>query len=144
MEISTKLNPSKVAHDILGNFPIISEKISIATGLSESKSKLLFEEVIKYLAAVNECSVPLSPSYLVDQAWHQFLLHTLAYRNFCIDYLGKFIHHIPGRKYATEDEYNSTISDIERLFGPINSEFWPPYSRGAGQECDGNPSCLGR
>ncbi len=38
----------------------------------------------------------LSPSALVDKAWHAFILHTREYARFCQRVAGHFIHHNPG------------------------------------------------
>lgn len=35
------------------------------------------------------------PSQVVDVAWHEFILNTRAYQNFCQQGLGRFLHHTP-------------------------------------------------
>ncbi len=35
------------------------------------------------------------PSKVVDEAWHNFILFTKLYTNFCDKALGRFLHHIP-------------------------------------------------
>jgi len=35
------------------------------------------------------------PSQVVDAAWHEFILFTRDYRDFCQRGLGRFIHHVP-------------------------------------------------
>jgi hypothetical protein len=35
------------------------------------------------------------PSQVVDDAWHEFILFTRNYNNFCQRALGRFLHHIP-------------------------------------------------
>lgn len=35
------------------------------------------------------------PSQAVDVVWHEFILFTLQYQNFCKKALGRFLHHVP-------------------------------------------------
>jgi hypothetical protein len=35
------------------------------------------------------------PSPLVDDLWHELVLHTRDYESLCTDVLGKFLHHVP-------------------------------------------------
>jgi hypothetical protein len=47
------------------------------------------------------------PSRVVDSMWHEFILHTLAYRQWCELVIGRFIDHVPaevlGREASTND-----------------------------------------
>lgn len=47
------------------------------------------------------------PSQVVDSMWHEFILHTSAYREWCNLVVGRFIDHVPaevlGRKASTND-----------------------------------------
>ncbi|WP_157314950.1 hypothetical protein [Chitinibacter sp. GC72] len=35
------------------------------------------------------------PSLIVDEYWHEFILHTAVYEEFCKKALGRFLHHTP-------------------------------------------------
>ena len=41
------------------------------------------------------------PSKGVDAAWHEFILFTRAYHAFCLESLGKFLHHTPAEAMST-------------------------------------------
>jgi hypothetical protein len=47
------------------------------------------------------------PSQVVDSMWHEFILHTSAYREWCDVVIGRFVDHVPaevlGRKVSTND-----------------------------------------
>jgi hypothetical protein len=47
------------------------------------------------------------PSQVVDSMWHEFILHTSAYREWCNLVIGRFVDHVPaevlGRKASTND-----------------------------------------
>lgn len=49
---------------------------------------------------------------MIDQMWHNFILHTQAYEAFCQKYFGAFVHHVPTTK--ADDEYRKTSSEEHR------------------------------
>jgi hypothetical protein len=52
--------------------------------------------------------VRLSPSPIVDEAWHQFILFTREYAEYCNSVAGRFIHHEPH------------IDGVERTVSPLS------------------------
>jgi hypothetical protein len=52
------------------------------------------------------------PSQVVDSMWHEFILHTSAYREWCHLVIGRFVDHVPaevlGRKASTNDGLRRT------------------------------------
>ena len=46
--------------------------------------------------------------------WHIFLLDTRAYRNFCINYLGHFIHHEPNIPERHQDPSRESVDARKR------------------------------
>jgi hypothetical protein len=60
--------------------------------------------LICHAAKMNTVSMP---SQVVDVAWHEFILSTRAYEEFCQKAFGRFLHHMPaeamqGKEYASE------------------------------------------
>ncbi|ALF89962.1 MULTISPECIES: glycine-rich domain-containing protein [Ralstonia solanacearum species complex] len=41
------------------------------------------------------CEYVSMPSRVVDDLWHEFILYTREYRDFCSRAFGKFLHHLP-------------------------------------------------
>ena len=79
-----------------------------------------------YLAASNEEMV--SPSEIVDIVWHQHLIFTKSYKEFC-QVLNKKIEHIPSTHIATQKETfvrakQRTTQLYEVNFGKQPFEFW--------------------
>ena len=141
---SENSNVTSLANSIFQEYPIILDKITVATGKPENESKEIFEEVLKYLIVCGKSEGPISPSRFVDLAWHEFILHTKAYSEFCENHLAKFVHHIPGRKRATKEQYENSIALIDKEFSSgIRKEYWPEMSS-ASCGCDGNPNCIDR
>ena len=47
------------------------------------------------------------PSEAVDEIWHNMILYTARYGDFCRKYFGRFVHHIPNdKKILAEDQPN--------------------------------------
>jgi hypothetical protein len=83
-----------------------------------------------YLCALSE--QPLSPSPLVDKAWHLHLSYTKSYwEDLCKGILGKHLHHEPSKGKEGEMEYydnlyKDTLSYYEKIYGTKPpSEIWP-------------------
>jgi hypothetical protein len=56
------------------------------------------------------------PSRAVDTLWHDFILHTEAYQDFCHHAYGRTLHHSPGRSLDAEDSELSNGEGIGRTF----------------------------
>lgn len=44
----------------------------------------------------------------IDNMWHEFILVTIDYQNFCLAYFGEFLHHVPNMReklQITEEEF---------------------------------------
>lgn len=55
------------------------------------------------------------PSQVVDVAWHEFILFTRAYREFCRRALGRFLHHTPAEAMPAPTEATEGIRRTWRL-----------------------------
>lgn len=79
-----------------------------------------------YLAATSDFMV--SPSEIIDNVWHQHLIFTQSYQDFC-NILGKQIQHIPSTHNREEFEKfkqakERTIKFYERDFGKQPKNIW--------------------
>ncbi len=69
------------------------------------------------------------PSKLVDLGWHQFILNTHDYADFCDRVAGRFIHHVPEEflapeRRATADVLAPTVEAIKSAGLPFHDELW--------------------
>lgn len=55
------------------------------------------------------------PSQAVDAAWHEFILFTRNYRDFCNKALGRFLHHTPAEAMRSPTEAQEGIRRAWRL-----------------------------
>lgn len=73
---------------------------------------------LMYLASIYKNISPPDP---IDQVWHQHILYTFDYKNFCDKYIGFFLHHNPERFTKPNpsgiDIYALTVELYEKEFG---------------------------
>ncbi len=80
-------------------------------GVSEDDANKLFDNVMRYLwisrkheqdRSENPDDTNLQFTFVmheemrsIDNMWHEFILHTQAYMDFCQQYFGHYLHHLP-------------------------------------------------
>ncbi len=52
------------------------------------------------------------PSQVVDDLWHEFILYTLKYQNFCKDAFGRFLHHAPAEVLTDKGKSNQSLRRV--------------------------------
>ncbi len=62
---------------------------------SEGEAVIVFRDTIRFLDLCGTTDESLAPTESIDKCWHQFLLFTKDYADFCRVFYGKFIHHSP-------------------------------------------------
>ncbi len=90
---TAKKLPIMLKTDVVIPFSII-ERFAAKHGVSLEQSISIYEDVVAYLDKKDGSS----PTELVDEAWHGFILHTKDYQQFCKQRYGHFIHHVPHGK----------------------------------------------
>jgi hypothetical protein len=55
------------------------------------------------------------PSQVIDFAWHEFILFTRTYQQFCKKGLGKFLHHTPSEVMQSQTQAQEGIKRAWRL-----------------------------
>lgn len=65
--------------------------------LSNKQIRVVFKALKDYFRICHQAKNKMvaMPSQVVDVAWHEFILYTRAYENFCKKGLGRFLHHTP-------------------------------------------------
>ncbi len=82
-------------------------------------------------------------SKVLDELWHNMVLHTAGYQTFCQNAFGYFLHHTPakfqkaGHRSSTSIEF---VTDYLDEFGEAPSDIW---SLGEAAACDDCDSCAG-
>lgn len=113
------------------SFPF-SAKLAQENGWTLEFASRAVHEYKRFVFLSTVCGHPVSPSEVVDQAWHMHLIYTQDYwGQFCPKILGKPLHHSPssgGRDESAkfEDWYAKTLASYESVYGvkpPV--DIWP-------------------
>lgn len=77
---------------------------------SEQYKHYLF--ILKKYAYTQQQGLELPPSIDIDEVWHNHILHTKAYTDFCNKVFGQYLHHNPGHGTDAGEAYEK----FERMF----------------------------
>ncbi|MFE0132813.1 glycine-rich domain-containing protein [Streptomyces sp. NPDC059037] len=124
---------------------LVSNTLDKLPQLTEEKAERGVGQMLAFLAACAYSDRPLSPSPLVDDFWHAFLMYTQAYQEFCERKFGKMLHHKPG--FLDRDEHGGgkalrarTVDAITLAGYEIDMEFWPELDLAECSQCHANCS----
>ncbi|MFY0675119.1 MAG: hypothetical protein JXQ87_17120 [Bacteroidia bacterium] len=129
----TPYNTQILAKALLEENPVLISKIVKSCGINEQNVTNLFEETLKFLWLVGKLNQKLTPSLVVDNAWHEFILFTRLYHKFCDEHFGRYVHHSPGgNEQENHRNYHRTIQlyilhfdkPPEVYWGQLASEKW--------------------
>ncbi len=129
MDIQTikSTNFSSLTRKVLDDNPILVSKIVVGAEVTEEEVPLLLEEVLRFLFLIRMGNQILTPSHIVDMAWHEFILCTRYYAQFCEEHFEKFIHHHPGGlEEDNHRQFHQTLKLYALAFGEISSKYWGP------------------
>ena len=97
-------NSEQLLQSVLGyKHPDLLNRFGDKYLLTDDECEEIFRELKLwlYLVGTRTSDTPplviLSSMEVVDNIWHEFLLYTTDYANFCHTYFGHFIHHEPTR-----------------------------------------------
>lgn len=114
------------------DFPLseygFSTRLAYENEWTEFFTQKAIEEYKKFMYLAATSNQMVSPSEIVDIVWHQHLIFTQSYKEFCI-VLGKKIEHIPSThnkeekdKFLVAKQLTKELYEIE--FGLQPKEFW--------------------
>ncbi|GAB5524002.1 MAG: hypothetical protein Roseis2KO_18740 [Roseivirga sp.] len=110
---------------VLQEVPVLSDKIMKGAGVKKAEVQPLLVEVLRFLFLIGTTNQKLTPSHVVDMAWHEFILCTRLYHNFCEKYFDRFIHHHPGGKEESNQlQFQLTHKLYRELIGVPPEQFW--------------------
>jgi hypothetical protein len=126
--------------EITNNIPLIIDKIEAIAKSNNTTSEVLLNEVVRFIDLIHLSNSKLSPSYLVDLAWHEFILFTKYYNTFCNKHYGRFIHHTPGKSTSPEI-FKKTVNLYIKEYGLPTHNLWGKLTKNEWQESECG-SCL--
>ena len=108
-------------------------------GWNEDDARQCFEDTKRYLYLCVAIGKPLAPSKKIDELWHNFILFTMDYEEFCLTRLGHFVHHRPRRRCEAPVAMLDTVSVARQAFGEISENWVDPVQ--ANDDCGTCMSC---
>lgn len=127
-------------------FPSLVKRMEKELGLKHEDAEMLFVDLIRflYLCALWKGKKAFYPPPMIDQAWHEFVVHTMDYYKFCQVNFGFFLHHVP----FTDDnlDLQARVESARPLavlhFGEL-SPFWQENGKDCSQCGDCSPVACG-
>lgn len=103
---------------------LVINKLQADLSLSAANANVLFEDVKRFIALCACTPKPLAPPRPIDRGWHQFILLTKDYAEFCENYCARYVHHQPVDPFAETKDYSAgrryTRQLAERVFGSLS------------------------
>lgn len=121
-----------LARALLVRKPVLATKIARACGIGAEAVEPALIEVLRFvnLAAYarERLGHGLTPSVVVDEAWHELILCTREYRELCTTYFGGFVDHDPNEGDDARDQtrFRATLRLYALHFGNPDSRWWGP------------------
>ncbi len=100
----------------------VTDRYQKKLALSPGEANQLFEDVLRFLWVKSVTKEPITPSQKIDDGWHNFILFTKDYANFCSRYFGKFIHHTP-KTIGKEIGATPAKRVAKKLFAKLSSNW---------------------
>ena len=126
--VKTKFRPVEELLDEVMDYenPDIVARMKKELGLIEEEANLLFDDTKRFLYLTAMYPGTWSPPKKVDKGWHEFLMFTKDYTEFCQRFFGRFIHHEPKRLNDPSTGGSQTRNAIlaaRELFGDLSSNW---------------------
>lgn len=123
---------------------VLIDRLVREDNVESEVAPVVLNNTLLFLRALAEhADVVLTPSKLVDKAWHQFILHTREYSEYCDRSAGRFIHHeptAPGQE--TVGSALSTFKFLDKEGYEPDPVAWNTNANCDGG-CDGGGNCSG-
>ena len=120
-----KQKQQQQAQKLLREHSLLGSKIEQACQQAQQAPALL-TEVLCFLSLCALDPKPahrLVPAHLVDLAWHEFILFTRCYTDFCQANFGRYLHHQPA---AESPDHYQDFKQTRQLYYTIFAEIPPP------------------
>jgi hypothetical protein len=78
------------------------------------------DQYIKFLALRNK-DEKYSPTDDIDKFWHQHILNTSRYQNYCMKHFGRLVHHKPTDAYDLRARERRLRNTIEAFKAPVGT-----------------------
>jgi len=109
------------------DFTRVRARMCVDYPTAEDELDRLEKEVKRFLSLAVLEKTPHVTSSKVDALWHYFVLHTMEYRDFCLQIFGKYLEHVPilpEEKHKFTRGYMRTKQLYQKHFGTPPADLW--------------------
>ena len=132
----SKFNHAALARQVLAKNDLLGKRIAEHARIDASAVPKALTEVVRFLNLIAYHKETLTPSKQVDEVWHEFILFTKLYIDFCTNHFGRIIHHHPGgTKEKNQAKFRNTIERYQTHFGTPEPYFWGRVVQDPAAEC---------
>lgn len=106
-------------------FPdVVVKRTKEELSINDNQMKLVQLDLLDYMAVVKRQSQVEMINHYTDVLWHNFILDTENYLDFCINYIGFFVHHKPflDKKTLSNKEQENLYLKYKFTINNLNSE----------------------
>ncbi|MFI0464340.1 MULTISPECIES: glycine-rich domain-containing protein [Saccharopolyspora] len=112
-------------------FRLVERIVREHAEIDREMAERIVDQTLAFLSAcARNRGEPLAPSPMVDHGWHEFLMYTREYAEFCQRVAGRFLHHVPEDTAAMVSEADPievrrrTVEAIEQTGFLVDRELW--------------------
>lgn len=116
----------------LGGSLSFADRLGAENGWNRSFTRRVIDEYRRFLYLAARAGHKVTPSRVIDEAWHLHLLYTESYwGDLCVNVLEQPLHHGPTTGGVAEEEkfrrwYQRTLESYARIFGEDPpDDIWP-------------------
>lgn len=136
----SQLSLSEQVASLFITAPLLRHKILDHCDLGGATPEQGLLETLRFLSLIN-LNVVVTPSERVDAVWHQFILWTKLYSEYCQTLYGRFLHHTPDDDGAkNQQQFQCCLSEYKSKYGEPDPIFWGPMhvvsTKGACSGCE--------
>jgi hypothetical protein len=118
-------------------------------GMTGDEAVRIMDQAVAFLkACIDNPGKHLRPSRKVDLGWHQFILNTKDYAEFCQRVAGYFIHHVPdeftsprGEPAETTKALAPTVEAMRASGFNVDMDLWKAATGSCSQCHNGCTNC---
>lgn len=128
---------------------LVRQLINEHAGMTGDRAVRTVDQAVAFLkTCADNPGKHFRPSRAVDHGWHQFILNTIDYADFCERVAGHFIHHVPDETTSPSNSRSAmtaalapTLEAIEASGFEVDAELWETSAGKCTQCHDGCTNC---
>ncbi|CAH6419918.1 Hypothetical protein HVR_LOCUS988 [uncultured virus] len=106
-----------VFHDVLKN---VKSRLKNRYNWDDDFTNGAIDEYYRFMVLVSKFpKLTIVPGKVIDEVWHDHILHTKDYIEFCNKYFGDYLHHSPRDGSDEIINFDETVNKYLEIFGRL-------------------------